>query len=311
MKCLGDGTRVPIVSSVKRTILSAARRPATRIPISKRLFGSSGLAIGIALAMLLAGVTLSPSMHLLTHGGSVNAADESISTFDNTNCTTPKSSWNLDGTACAVATNAPSDRRIAWVAPDGNTAQVSNSSSGDLGGTFSDSYHIPTGTDPFAQVGTWTVQTIDASGTANTSAQFVVHDPANFNADLAIAKYGPSQNSADANINYRIELINHGPDDAQAVTLTDSVPANTTFVSGAQTSGPAFTTPTLGGGAITCSIDTLPVNAIAIFSFTFNVTAGTADGTVITNVVSISSTTNDAQLPGASRHHRQLRHDGL
>src|SRR6266404_1724629 len=141
MKCLGDSTRVHIVSSVKRSILSSTKRGATRSPISKRLFGSRALAVGITLGMLLAGLTLSPSMRPLTHGGSVNAADESIGTFA-TDCTTPKNSWNLGETACAVATNAPADRRISWVAPDGNTAQTSNSSSA---GTFSDSYHIPTG----------------------------------------------------------------------------------------------------------------------------------------------------------------------
>jgi hypothetical protein len=101
----------------------------------------------------------------------VTAFDESITTFA-ADFTTPKSDWNLGETANAKATGSPNDRRIAWVAPDGRIAAVS----GFYSGTLNDSYAIPSGLDPFAQVGKWTVQTIDADGVANTSAVFVVHD---------------------------------------------------------------------------------------------------------------------------------------
>ena len=39
-------------------------------------------------------------------------------------------------------------------------------------------------------------------------------------------------------ITYTITVANAGPSDAQTVAITDIVPANTTFVSDAQTSGP-------------------------------------------------------------------------
>src|ERR1044071_4794117 len=98
--------------------------------------------------------------------------------------------------------------------------------------------------------------------------------------------------TAGSNVTYRIEVTNNGPDDAQTVTLSDTAPANPTFVSDAQDSGPTFNC-SQSGGTITCTISTLPVNSLAVFSFTFNVTSGTADDTEIVNVATISSTTAD------------------
>jgi len=243
--------------------------------------------------MVLAFLLL-PSIPLsVTSGVSVAAFDESISTFASSDCATPKTVWNLGQTACAVATGAPDDRRIAWVAPNGAIAQVSPSFSG----TASDSYAIPTGSDPFAQVGTWIVQTIDGSGVGFSSAEFVVKDPAHASVDLSIGKFGPFQVSAGGNVSYRIEFVNRGPDDAQNVTLTDSIPQNTTFVSKTQDSGPVFncTAPDPGSatGTISCTLATLPANASAAFTVTFNVNSGAPAGTLISNLASISSNTNE------------------
>ena len=61
-------------------------------------------------------------------------------------------------------------------------------------------------------------------------------------------------------ISYTITVSNAGPSDAQTVAMTDAVPANTTFVSDVQTSGPAFTitNPAVGGtGTISDTIGTL------------------------------------------------------
>ena len=60
-------------------------------------------------------------------------------------------------------------------------------------------------------------------------------------------------------IAYTITVSNAGPSDAQTVVLSDLDPANTTFVSDAQTGGPAFnlTSPSPGGsGTITGTIGT-------------------------------------------------------
>ena len=255
---------------------------------SKRISQDRGLFLPIFLIAILGSLVLTP---LMFGRGAVKAADESISTFA-TDCTTPKSTWNLGETACATATNSPNDRRIAWVAPDGTVAQITNFYSG----TLSDSYTIKTGTDRLAQVGTWTVQTVDPSGNTFATANFVVKDPNNASVDLQVGNYGPFQIAAGNNINYLIDVTNKGPDDAQNVALTIPVPGGTTFFSEAQTSGPSFscTTPSVGSGSgtISCTIATLPANGTATFSLAVAVN-GAATGTVITSTASISSSTNE------------------
>jgi uncharacterized repeat protein (TIGR01451 family) len=233
---------------------------------------------------------LAPFGHRLSPSGRVSADTESISTTA-ADFSTPKAAWNLGETANAVAMGAPQDRRIAWVAPDGTIAQVSNYFSG----TLNDSYSIPTGSDPLAQVGTWTVATISPSGTVFTAANFVVRDPNQASADLSLGVFGPFEVTSGNNINYRVELTNLGPDDAQNVVLSNPVPGDTTFSSEAQTSGPVFTctTPSSGSstGTISCTIASLPAGATAVFSVSFTVT-GAAGGN-ITDAASVTSDTND------------------
>jgi uncharacterized repeat protein (TIGR01451 family) len=115
-------------------------------------------------------------------------------------------------------------------------------------------------------------------------------------ADLAVTKSGPSTVTAGNNIAYTVTVTNNGSTDAQGVTLTDTLPAGTTFVSESQGSGPAFncTNPSVGGtGSVSCTIATLPNGASATFTLTFNVNANVAGGTVLSNTASVSSTTND------------------
>lgn len=292
MKRLGYDTCVHILSSVTR-ITTSAKRTAIAILHPNKNLRSGTLSISVSLSLLLVGLVVSPSMHgMLRRGGSVTAFDESIHTFASSDCATPKSVWDLGQTACAVATGAVGSRRIAWVAPDGAVAQLSS----DFSDTASDSYAIPT-VGNFAQVGTWTVQTIDASGVGFSSAEFVVKDPANASVDLSIGNFGPFQISPGNNINYRVEVTNKGPDSAQSVTLTSPVPGSTTFVSEAQNSGPEFTctTPTVGSatGTISCTIATLPANTTAVFTLAFSVDANAPDGSTITSAASVTSTTNE------------------
>jgi large repetitive protein len=115
-------------------------------------------------------------------------------------------------------------------------------------------------------------------------------------ADVSVAKSGPATATATENVTYTVTVANAGPSAAQSVTLTDVVPANTTFVSASQTSGPTFncTAPAAGAtGTITCTIASLGANATAIFEFVVNVSPSTPNGTVITNTATVSSTTAD------------------
>jgi uncharacterized repeat protein (TIGR01451 family) len=113
-------------------------------------------------------------------------------------------------------------------------------------------------------------------------------------ADVAVTKTGPASVTAGANATYSITVANGGPSDAASVTLTDTVPAGTTFVSENQTTGPTFacTTPVPGaGGTITCTIATLPAGASATFSVVVNISVA-ATGS-ITNTATVTATTFD------------------
>ena len=87
------------------------------------------------------------------------------------------------------------------------------------------------------------------------------------------------------------------------MALTDLVPANTTFVSDAQTSGPAFTltSPAVGGtGTITGTIATLALGASASFTVVVLVSPSTPDGTTITNTADVTAATSDPNLANNS-----------
>jgi len=102
---------------------------------------------------------------------------------------------------------------------------------------------------------------------------------------------------------YTITVLNAGPDGAQNVALSDLVPANTTFVSDTQTSGPAFdlTNPAVGGtGTITGTIGTLALGASASFTVVVLVSPSTPDGTTITNTADVTAATADPNLANNS-----------
>jgi uncharacterized repeat protein (TIGR01451 family) len=115
------------------------------------------------------------------------------------------------------------------------------------------------------------------------------------NADLSITK---SQNSnlviADRNQTYQLTFTNNGSADAQDAALNDTIPANTTFDSFKQDTGPAFsctTPPKRGTGNVSCTLATLPAGAAA--TFTLVVRVAPVDVSSIANTASVSSGTTD------------------
>src|SRR4029077_14244480 len=88
---------------------------------------------------------------------------------------------------------------------------------------------LPEGT-VFSNTATVSSNTTDPVQTNNSSTtSTLVHA----HADLAVTKTGPASTVAGdpANLTYTITVTNNGPSDAQAVTLTDNLPAGETFVS--------------------------------------------------------------------------------
>jgi uncharacterized protein len=116
-------------------------------------------------------------------------------------------------------------------------------------------------------------------------------------ADLSITKTdSPDPVQAGDNLTYTINVANGGADSADNVSITDNLPAGTTFVSLIQNSGPTFncTTPAVGAnGQVSCSIGTLANAASAQFTLVVSVARGTANGTILSNTATISSQTFD------------------
>jgi uncharacterized repeat protein (TIGR01451 family) len=223
---------------------------------------------------------------------------ESVSTFAS-NCTTPKTSFVLGETVCAVVSNAPASpaQRLAFVDPSQFIRSQTNITSDPQSVQFT----IPTtattdiGGRDVDNRGTWTVVARDAvRGTVRARATFTVTDPDQSVADLGIVVNGSDEVSTNSNATYTLDISNNGPNAAQAVTVTNASPEGTTFVSQSQSGTPTFscTNPTVGGtGTTTCTISSLPAGARVLISLVYQVNA--QSGATITDSASISSTTFD------------------
>lgn len=124
-------------------------------------------------------------------------------------------------------------------------------------------------------------------------------------ADLQVTKTADDDPViAGNNETYHITVTNYGPDAANNVSLTDALPANTTFVSLSSPGGWSCSTPAVGAnGNVSCSIDPLAASASAAFTLVVNVSASTPDGTNLCNTANVSSTTAD---PGPSANSSQV-----
>ncbi|HEX7914897.1 DUF11 domain-containing protein [Rudaea sp.] len=131
--------------------------------------------------------------------------------------------------------------------------------------------------------------------TANNSASAT--STVNNTADLVMSKTAAAIVTAGQNLTYTLGLANQGTSPANNAQWSDTLPAGTTFVSLAQTAGPAFTctTPTIGaGGTITCGAATLAVGASASFALVVAVAGDTAAGTTLTNTATAQTSSVDA-----------------
>jgi uncharacterized repeat protein (TIGR01451 family) len=114
-------------------------------------------------------------------------------------------------------------------------------------------------------------------------------------ADLAVTNAAtPDPVAAGSNITYAQVVTNNGPSAADNATLVEAIPANTTFVSLSYPAGWTCVAPAVGAaGNVVCTDLTLNGGTAATFSLVTKVTAGTANGTVITDTVSVSSSASD------------------
>ena len=120
-------------------------------------------------------------------------------------------------------------------------------------------------------------------------------------ADLAVTKTATPAAATGTNVTYNITLTNNGPNDAPGVSLSDTIPANTTFVSTTQNTGPLFscTNPSVGGtGTVNCTLASLTNGTSATFTIVVNVSPSAPAGP-LNNTASATTTGTDPN-PGNS-----------
>lgn len=109
------------------------------------------------------------------------------------------------------------------------------------------------------------------------------------NADISVVKTGPATIEAGGQLTWTVQATNNGPAGATAVTVVDTLPAGTTFVS----AGPGCTA---AAGVVTCDIGSLASGASASRQITVLVPGGAA-GTTLVNTATGSATQVD-DTPG-------------
>ena len=132
------------------------------------------------------------------------------------------------------------------------------------------------------------------SQTANTNVVFT--------ADLVIVKTATPTAPQGTNVTYNISVTNNGPSPATVVSLTDTLPPNTTFVSELQNTGPAFacTNPSVGAaGTVTCTNASLASGASATFTVVVLVSATAPTGS-LSNTANVTTTSTDPTTPNTS-----------
>jgi uncharacterized repeat protein (TIGR01451 family) len=121
-------------------------------------------------------------------------------------------------------------------------------------------------------------------------------------ADVSVTNAGtPSLVAPGGTIVYTQVATNNGPLDAVNAVFSETIPANTTFLSLPAVAGWNCTTPVVGGtGTISCTNPDLAKGASSTFTLTVTVSASAASGSQIVDVDNILSGTNDPNLTNNS-----------
>ncbi|MDP9343650.1 MAG: hypothetical protein M3Q23_16475 [Actinomycetota bacterium] len=113
-------------------------------------------------------------------------------------------------------------------------------------------------------------------------------------ADVSVTKTDtPDPVTAGANLTYTITVKNNGPNAATGVSLTDTLPPDTTFVSLTCPAGWTCATPAVGGtGTVTATNPSVPNGASATFTLVVKVSL-TPTKCTITNTAKVTTTNID------------------
>ncbi|PYS51289.1 MAG: hypothetical protein DMF68_04595 [Acidobacteria bacterium] len=234
------------------------------------------------------------------------SGSEQVTTYDAT-CTTPKSAFILGDIVCAKVEGGPSFQRRLALIDSYPLVRDSQPITSDPQNILFTLPALPVSTingQTYDNRGVWRVNIVPSSRfSVRATASFTVSNPVLPEANLAIFNSSSAGDSitAGSNIFYNVVVQNPGPDVAQNVQVTSSIPANTTFLSGAQDSPGAQNTFTCtfpnandSTGSTTCTIASLPAGQTATFMLVYNVNSGAGAGTVISSTASVSSDTPDS-----------------
>jgi uncharacterized repeat protein (TIGR01451 family) len=112
--------------------------------------------------------------------------------------------------------------------------------------------------------------------------------------DMAVTASGPSSVTAGTNATYTITITNNGPNAAQGVVLSDTLPAGSVFVSMTQTAGTDSFTPSQSGGSAT---ETATANIASGSSDTFSLVVSApsslGNGAPFNDTASVSASNPD------------------
>jgi hypothetical protein len=232
-------------------------------------------------------------------------APESIDTYAVAGgvCTnTPTDSFNLGDQVCAKVASAPlraagALRRVSFSGTDGTVASAADVTADPqtLIITLPTSATSVVNGDTVDNRGTWSASiNSTADNGVRAIAYFSVADPNDAAADLAIYSASTSTDAVQPgqSTGFSLWLINNGPNDAQDVHVTQSVPPNMTFSSATAGTGPAFTCSESGGIVDCAPAQSLAKGTIATFTINYAVSAG-APNAIISSEVDIASATND------------------
>jgi uncharacterized repeat protein (TIGR01451 family) len=187
------------------------------------------------------------------------------------------------GSSCAASGVDYISKSAAFTTPTGNsglTASFDVTICGDSLAELNETFSVVVTPSPSTNV---------RNGTGT-----IIDDDVATSADLSITKGdSPDPVTAGGLLTYTLVVSNAGPSDASGVSLSDTLPAGTTFVSLASPGGFSCTTPAVGAsGTVSCSTSSLGSAGSGTFTLVVQVDPATAAGT-ITNTATVSGSTTD------------------
>lgn len=131
-------------------------------------------------------------------------------------------------------------------------------------------------------------------------ANFTISNPLP-STDMAVTASGPSSVTAGTNATYTITITNNGPNAAQSVVLSDTLPAGSTFVSMTRTSGSdSFTFGNSGSTATATATGNIASGSSDTFSLMVFAPANLGNGAPFNDTASVSASNPDSNTANNS-----------